>query len=115
MCHGGAVTVQNIESRAKIAEFSVRKGRAQCCCFSTDGRLVGASADNIAYVWDFTSTDPYPIEVFIGHTTQITALTFSSSSLISASDDQSVKFWQIGSSIRDPVEIDSQSTIHPPA
>ena len=116
VCHGGAVTVQNIDSKAKIAEFSVSSGSTSLCCFSPDGRLVAASAGDIAYVWDVTSPDPYPIEVFIGHTGAITALTFSSSSsLISASDDKSVKFWQIGTSVRDPVEIDSQSTIQPPA
>ena len=54
--------------------------------------------------------------MFIGHTGTIAALIFSSSSsLISASADRSVKFWQIGTSVRDQVEIDSQSTIHPPA
>src|ERR1700743_3065821 len=99
-----------------MAEFSVTSGGTGLCCFSPDGRLVAASAGHIAYVWDVTSPDPYPIEVFIGHTDDITALTFSSSSsLISASDDKSVKFWQIGTSRRDPVEIHSQSATQPPA
>ena len=116
VCNGAAVVVQNIESRARIAEFTVSSGFTGKCCFSPDGRLVATSADDIAYVWDVTSTDPYPIETFIGHTHDISALTFSSSSsLISVSFDQSVKFWQIGTSMRDPVEIDSQSTTQPPA
>ena len=92
------------------------KGDTSLCCFSPDERLIAASADNLAYVWDVTSTDLYPVEVFIGHTDVITALAFSSSSsLISASNDWSVKFWQIGTSTADPVEIGSESTIHPPA
>ena len=116
VCNGAAGTVKNIGSRVKIAEFRVEKGRIWYCCFSPDGRLVAASAYNIAYVWDVTSKDPYPIEVFIGHTKDITALIFSSpSSLISASRDQSVKFWKIDTSMRDPVGVGSQSTIYPPA
>ena len=114
--NGAAVTVKKIESRTKIAEFSMSSSSTDLCCFSPDGRLVAASSHEITYVWDVTSTDLHPIEVFIGHTKFITALTFSSSSsLISVSRDQSVKFWQIGTSVRDPVEIDSQFTIQHPA
>ena len=116
VCHGAAVTVQNIEARAKIAEFSVSSSPTDLCCFSPDGRLVAASAGDIAYVWDVTSTDSYPIEVFIGHTDIITGLTFSSSSsLISTSDDQSVKFWQVVTSTAGLVGVGSHSTIHPSA
>ena len=43
-----------------------------------------------------TSPDPHPIGTFVGHTRDIHSLVFPSSYLISASEDQSVKFWQIG-------------------
>jgi WD40 repeat protein len=84
------------------------------CCFSPDSRLVAVAAGSTAYVWDITGSDPHLIETFIGHTSRIASLIFfSSSSLISASDDQSVKFWQIGGSSTDLVASDPDTT--PPA
>ena len=93
---GTTITVQNSDSRAIVAKFSVANGSG-CCCFSPDGRLIAASAGTIIRVWDIASPDPHPIGTFVGYTEGITSLVFSSSScLISASEDQSVKFWQIG-------------------
>ena len=45
----------------------------------------------------------------IGHTNVITSLIFPSS-LISASEDNTVKFWQIGAPSTDPVTIDTKPT-----
>jgi len=110
-CDGKVVTVQKSDSRAAVAEFHVTGGRTQHCCFSPDGKLVAAATDNIAYVWDIASPDPYPVETFIGHTDRIKSLVFSSpSTLISASHDKSVKFWQIGILSTDQVVTNPEST-----
>ena len=111
LCSGNDVTVQNSDSRVIVAEFHVADKKTTCCCFSPDGRLVAAAAGNIAYVWKITSPDPYLVETFDCHTGGIKSLVFSSSStLISASSDQSVKFWQIGDFSTGLVATDLQPT-----
>jgi len=81
------------------------------CCFSPDGRLVAVTVRHTAYIWDITGSEPHLVETLIGHANFITSLVFSSpSSLISASYDQSVKFWKIGTPSTDPVETDLKST-----
>jgi WD40 repeat protein len=104
LCEGKEVIViQNSGSGAIVVKFPADSD-SKCCCFSPDGRLVAVAAGATAYVWDITSSDPCLIGTFTGHEAQISSLTFSSSSsLISASDDQSVKFWQIGASSTDIV------------
>ena len=107
LCNGKVITVQNSDSRAVIAEFHVTNDDAKCCCFSPDGRLVAAAVGRIAYVWNITSPDPHLIDTFVGHTGKIKSLVFSSpSSLISASNDASIKFWQVGVQSAGPVTAD---------
>ena len=109
LCNEKGITVQNSNSREIVVEFHI--ANTGHCCFSPDGRLIAVAADKTAYVWDITSPDSYPIETLIGHTDTITSLAFSSpSSLISASYDQSVKFWKIGTLSIDPVTVDQKST-----
>jgi WD40 repeat protein len=97
LCHEKVVTVQDSSSGVIVAEFHVPGGNICCCCFSPDGRLVAIAVNHTAYVWDISSSEPHLIETFIGHTESIISLVFSSSSsLISASEHTSVKFWQIG-------------------
>ena len=111
LCNGKTITVQDTDSRAIVAVFNVTNGGTASCCFSPDGKLVAAAAHHIAYVWDITSPDPHLVEIFVDHTGEITSLVFSSpSSLISASDDGSVKFWQIGVLSTDPVATNPGST-----
>ena len=106
-----AVTVRNSDSRVIVAEFHMANCNTSFCCFSPDGRLVAVAAGDTAYIWDITGSDPHLVETLIGHTSSITSLVFSSpSSLVSASYDRSVKFWQIGISSTDPVETDPKST-----
>ena len=98
-CEGTAITVWNSSSGVTVAKFHVANGKTQYCCFSPDGRLVAVATDSTVYVWDITGSEPHLVETFIGHTEDITSLVFSSpSSLISASQDKSVKFWKIGTS-----------------
>jgi len=111
LCNGAVVTVRNSDSREVVTKFHVVNGRARYCCFSPDSRLVAVAVDHTANVWDITSPDPHLVETFIGHTEEIRSLSFSSpSSLISVSDDKSVRFWQIGGSPTDPVEADPKFT-----
>ena len=108
-CDGEVVTIRNSDSGETVAEFNVAK-RGSCCCFSPDNRLVAVAAYETVYVWDITNSDPHQIETFIGHTKRITSLVFSSpSALISASEDQSIKFWQIGAPSTNSVMNDPKS------
>ena len=110
-CHKGIATVQNSDSGAIVTKFPVYAMSTDCCCFSPDDRLVAAAADSTVYIWDITSSNPHLIETLIGHAGRITSLVFSSpSTLISASYDKSVKFWQIGASSADPAMTDPGST-----
>ena len=106
-----AIIVQTFGPRATVAEFHVTNGTPRYCCFSPNGKLIAAAVDKTAHVWDISSSGSHPIETFIGHTSNITALAFYSlSSLISVSDDLSVKFWQIGTLSTDPVETNLDPT-----
>jgi len=115
--NGKTITVQTSDSRAIVAKFPMANDDDdddEHCCFSPEGRLIAASAGKIIYIWDIASPDPHPVETFVGHLGDITSLVFSSSScLISASYDGSVKFWQIGVFSTDPAATDPKST--PPA
>jgi WD40 repeat protein len=111
---GNSATVQDVGSGVTVATCSVPNSYLRCCCFSPDGKLVAAVAGTTAYVWDITSSDPHLIETLIVQTYGIHSLTFfSSSSLISISYGNSVKFWQIGASSTDPSASDPKPT--PPA
>ena len=112
LCNGNVIMVQNTDSRVVVAEINVTNGYTDHCCFSPDNKLFSvAVADDIAYVWDITSLDPHSIEIFVGYSDMITSLVFSSpSSLISASWDGSVKFWQVGVLSTDPGTTDPGST-----
>ena len=103
LCNGSLVQVQDSESRAVVAKFNMGNTKINHCCFSPNGRLVAVAVDCIAYVWDITNSEPCLIETFIGHTSDINSLVFSSpTSLISVCWGKSVKFWQIGTSSASP-------------
>ena len=110
-CHGKTVTVHDSSSGATVYEFQITGSDADQCCFSPGSRFVGVSADKTVYCWNITSTEPQLVETLIGHTGHITSLVFSSpTTLISASGDESVKFWQIGAQSTDPTVVDPTST-----
>jgi WD40 repeat protein len=82
---------------------------ADCCHFSPDGRCIAVAALSTIYLWDITGPEPCLIQALTGHTGDITSLIFSSSlTLISASLDGSVKFWQISASSLNPTIPDSK-------
>ena len=103
-------TVRNTSSGAVITTFPVVPDFRNHCHFSPDGRLIAVNSGRVAYVWDVTGSEPSLIETFIGHTDHIWSLAWSSpSSLITASLDQSVKFWKIGAKTTDLVGTDTKS------
>ena len=114
-CFNKTITVHDSSSGAIVTEFQV-VDNAHRCCLSPDNRLVAIAANNIAYCWDVTTSEPQLVETFIGHAGSITSLAFSSSTtLVSASWDNSVKFWQIGTHSTNPLAIDLKPTSPPSA
>jgi WD40 repeat protein len=112
-CNEGIIQVQGTDSRAVISKFHIEDTTTTSCYVSPDERLIAIAADHTVYVWDFTSSEPCLIETFVGHTRKITSLVFlSPTSLISASNDNSVKFWQIGASSTSPDVTVSKSILH---
>ena len=95
-CYKGAVTIQNLTSGAITSTFHMGVDDTRYCCFSPDSRLVAVAAGSVVHIWDITSSDPYLVRSFISHTNRVTSVVFSSpSTLISTSNDKSVKFWQV--------------------
>ena len=101
-------TVRKSDSRVVVAELQVSSGDIWCCCFSPNGKLVAGGAGCIVYVWNIVHPDTPLVETLVGHTNNITSITFSSS-LISASIDHTVRFWQISTSPRDITTTDVTS------
>ena len=111
LCNVGIVTVQDSNSRVIETQFHVDAWGSQHCCFSPDGRLVAVAAGHTVYIWDVTHPNSHLVGTLVGHTKEIQSLIFSSpSSLISASFDKSVRFWQIGVLLTDPVITNTEST-----
>ena len=109
-CHREDVVVQNVSSGAVVIKFYIAKSNTSSCCFSPDGKHIAAAADNTVYVWNITSSEPHPTNTLVGHTGYISSLAFSSpSSLISSSEDRSVKFWQVGPPPMVPAVINPES------
>jgi len=110
LANRGVAWVRNSNSGAVMAEFHMDNTNTNCCCFSPNGWLVAVAADDIIYVWDITNPGPCLTRTLIGHTNRIISLVFSSpTSLISASWDESVRFWKIGTSSTSSDAIDLNS------
>jgi len=110
-CRSEDVTVHNINSGLVVANFHMMTGHRNLC-FSPDHKLMAAAAANDdIYVWDITGLDPHLIQAFNGHIYYILSLAFfSPSTLISAAQDNSIKFWQIGASSTGPPVTNPKST-----
>jgi len=106
---GKVATVHNSGSRVVVAQLQVSGDTFQCCCFSPNGKLVIGSVESTIYAWNITGSDPYLVETFTGHTSCISSLIFAASP-ISASWDNTVKFWQIGALSTDSAAADTLST-----
>ena len=114
VCQGEDIVICDSNSQAVLTKFHVAGGKTGHCCFSPDGKHIAAAVGNIAYIWETNRLDSHPIQTFIGHSRRISSLGFSST-LISLSDDRSVKFWQIGVHPTNPVVTDPGSTSLNPA
>ena len=86
--------VQDPDSGAVITKLQVPESNFDCCCFSPDGRFFAGSAGLIIFLWNITGSEPHLIETCTGHSDYLISLAFSSS-LISSSNDKSIKIWQI--------------------
>jgi len=103
-CEGSTVTIWNTDSGASVAEFHLTHAEPEYCYFSPDGRFIACADDHAIYLWDITGPDSHLIKTLIGHTEKITSHVFSSSlTLISASWDDTIKFWEISASSTSPV------------
>ena len=106
----GTFTIRNTDSKTTVATFNV-VGEAHSCCFSPNGRFIAVAVDTAIFLWDITGPEPYLIQTFIGHDDSITSLVFASPyNIISASEDNLIKFWQISVSSADSVLPDSKSS-----
>ena len=104
-------TIRDSTSGVVTAELQGFTKWFRHCCLSPNGKFMAAVVDHTIYVWEITSSNPCLIETFIGHTSSIHGLTFSSThSLVSLSDDCSIKFWQIGTSSTNPSITNPEST-----
>ena len=107
---GETAIIRNTDSKMTVVEFDL-DSRADCCCFSPDGRLLAVAALHVIYLWDITSPNPCLIQTLVGHSDSITSLVFSSTySLVSASNDLSIKFWHTGTSLAGPGTPSTEST-----
>ena len=98
-CGGTVAKVRESESLEVIAELCIPNPllQFQHCCLSSDGRHVACAAGSVIYVWDITNpSDARLVGNLAGHSQYITSIAFSPS-LISGSEDRSVKIWQSGS------------------
>ena len=107
-------TVRNLNSRVVVTELQVSGDDFECCCFSSNNKFVAGGAGCIVYIWSITDSDPKLVETLTGHTDSITSLIFPSS-IISASSDQMVKFWQMSTSSTGTVTADRRLTLHTPS
>lgn len=114
---GDAVMVHTTDSGTLVAELDPPStDLTQCCCFSPDNRFVAIASEEIVNVWDIISSVPLLVATFAGHVGNVTTLAFTSpSSIISASDDRSIKFWKINTLSMDSAETDPKSTLITPA
>jgi len=109
-CNRITVTIWNTDSGETVKEFPIAYDECHYCCFSSDGRLIACTANQNIYLWDITGPDPCCIKTLIGHTNRIFSLVFPSLTLISASEDKSIKFWDISTSPTNPSAPYTEST-----
>ena len=111
VCSKGSVTVWNSSSGVTVAKLHMKNSAyPRNCSFSPDGKLVAASNRSFIYIWDITSSDPHPIQTFPGGLVYIHTLLFSSPTSLISTQDNLIKFWQIGSPSTDLAETDPGPT-----
>ena len=110
-CGGRVVTVRDSESGVLVvkirASHFVRR-----CCFSPDGRFIACAAEKTILFWDITIPGAPLVGHLVGHSNPISFLAFPSS-LISGSEDQTMKFWQTSSLLADSTATDQMVAPEP--
>lgn len=91
-CGKSVITIRESSSRKTKTTVLTPASDLDYCCFSPDDTFVAGAAIKTIYIWNITSSDPHLIRTLTGHTGFINSLIFSSS-LISISDDKTIKFW----------------------
>jgi len=109
---GDTVTIRDIDSRLAVMEFNSGVQDIRASCFFPNGRFIagGSNYSQVIYLWDITGQKPHLIRTLVGHTDGISCLTFASSlTLVSASQDRSIKFWQVSALLGDQAALDPES------
>ena len=113
LCKKHNITIQTVNSGASVASCS---GVFRLCCFSPNGRLIAVASGKRAYIYAITASYIQNIGNFVCHTVPITSLVFSSHyTLISISQDRSVKFWKLDTLSTHPIMTDQKSIPLTPA
>ena len=101
-CGGKVAVVWDSESGRQVVKLRApeRVWRLSRCCFSPDGKFVACAGDRNIYVWDISVSGAPLVKCLAGHSKPVTFLAFSSS-LISGSEDGSLKFWPTDSFLAD--------------
>ena len=111
-CGGTVATVRDSKSGSKVVKLRApNRAPLNRCCFSPDGKFVACAAGTTICVWDITVSGARLVGPLVGHSDLITFVAFSSS-LISGSWDQSVKFWQSSSFLADSTATDNMAALH---
>ena len=111
-CAGWVATVRDSESAAVVIQLDVPdRTLLRRCCFSPEGTFVACATADTIYVWDVVISGARLVGRLTGHSNHITSIAFPSS-LISASQDPSIKFWQSSSFLADSKTTDHMATLH---
>ena len=109
-CGGSVAVVYDSKSGKQVVRLCVPEvWSLSQCCFSPDGRFVACVGGYDIYVWNISISGAPLIKRLVGHSKRITFLAFSSS-LISGSEDGSVKFWPTDSFLADSTTTDPAAT-----
>ena len=113
-CGDTVATVRDSESGALVVKLNAPEETSLLrCCFSPDGRFVACAAGTIILVWDITTPGARLVGRLVGHSNMV-SFVISSSPLISAAWDKSVRFWQSSSFLADSVMADHTTSLHGP-
>ena len=113
LCDKGPPTIRNTDSATIIATLRSPGRVFSRCCFSPSDRFVAGVADNAVCIWEVANmySDPNPIGTFVPHNSKITSLLYSSS-LISAYNDKTIRFWQTGGHSPDPAAVHRPKVVY---
>ena len=107
-CTETVATIRDSKSGAVVVKLDGPTGGFNCCCFSPNGRFVACGNGHTIYVWDITNSKAHLVEKLVGHSDKVSSIAFSSSSsLISGSEDKSVKIWHSSSFLTGLTTIDN--------